>query len=273
MLKQEDIKRIAALLHVKDADLVDAIKSEEEKEIALPEGLTTYTDEELTTLKGNEYKAGKKAGEEMAVKEVKEKHGLDFQGKTIEGLLEAAKKKVLEDAQIEPTKKVQELEDKLKTVQNTVKEYETKLSEKDSEVTAVKINTELYKHIPAPGENGPALGADDVIQLMKISGYEFRLENGATIAYKNGQPVQDKVANPLPINEVIGSFLKEKKLVTDPVQPGGRGGKDQRPPSTPMKLSELKKQFQDQNKSLIGQEFAEAAQKLAKEVEGFKMDE
>jgi hypothetical protein len=270
-LKKEAIQKIATFLKIKDTDLETAIKDEKEVDISIPEKLSTFTDDEVQTLKTNEYKSGKEAGVEMAVKDAKEKLGLNFTGKSIDGLVEAATKKALDDAKIAPDAKVEELQTKITTLQGTVKEYETKLAEKETEVSGIKLNGELYKHIPKPGENGPALGADAVIMLMKAEGFEFKQENGAVVAYKGGKAVIDKLSNNLPVNEVISGFMKEKKLISEEAAPGGRGGGDKLPSGKAMKLSELKKQFADQGKSLLGEEFSQAVAQASKDNKEFDL--
>jgi ribosomal protein S13 len=206
------------------------------------------------------------------VKDVKERLSLDFQGKTIDGLIEAASKKVLEDAKIEPEKKVKELQDKLATVQSSYREIEKKLSDKEIEINSVKINSEVYKHIPSFGNNAPALGQDDILQLMKANGYEFKSENGAVIAYRGGKVVQDKLSNPVGIKDVVVSFLKEKNLTAEEKIISGRGA-GQTPVITKYgTLSEIKKHYEQSGKSLLGKEFADDVAKAAKENPEFAMD-
>lgn len=271
-LKKETLQKIAALTKVKVEDLETAINDEKEVDLTIQDKLNVFTEEEVTTLKKNEYNSGKTAGVEIAVKDTREKLGLKFEGKTIDGLVEAATKKALDDAKIAPDEKVKELEGKVTNLQGTVKEYETKLAEKESEVSGIRLNSELYKHIPQPGESGPALGADEVIQLMKANGYEFKQENGAVITYKGGKPVTDKLSNNQPINEVVTGFLKEKKLITEEGTPGGRGGGDKTPAGKAGKLSELKKQFTDQGKSLLGDEFRQSVAQAQKDNAEFDMN-
>lgn len=268
MLTEKVIKRLAELAKVKVEDLTAAIKDTEEKEVAIAEDLHVFTEPELTTLKANEYKNGKEKGPEMLIKEAKEKHGLDFQGKTIDGLMDAFGKKILADAKIEPEKKVQEMEEKLKTVQATAQELQQKLTEKDGEVQSVKIKSELYKHIPAFGDNGPALEPDDVLQMMAAKGHEFKLENGVTIPYLSGHVLTDKIGNPLKPADVITGFMKEKKLITEVQTPGGRGGNGGGGGGIKFtKLSEVKDQFTKDGKSLMGEEFRQA---VAQAVEVYK---
>jgi ribosomal protein S13 len=257
-LKKETIKTIATKLKIKEEDLSAALTNTEEVDLEVDDSLTVLTEAEAKTLKANEYTNGKKAGIEIAVKDTKEKLDLDFTGKTVDGLLEAYKKKVLDEAKINPDKKVTELEGKITTLQNTVKEYETKLSERDTEVTGIRINGELYKHVPAAGEDGPAYEADDVIGLMKMKGYDFKLEGDKIVPYKDGKAMTDKLSNNRDPKEVIQEFMTEKKLLPGAGVPAGRGGKDQKAGNNAGKLSDLKKQFEAQGKNVQGQEFAEA---------------
>lgn len=273
MLKQETINRLAALAKINAADLQAAITAEAETEVAIDEKILAFNEAEVSILKSNTYKEGKVAGEQMAVDEVKKEMGLEYDGKSVKALVKEVAKKTLSDAKIEPEKKVQEMQEKLTNIQKTVQDYETKLAAKDAEVTGIKINSELYKHIPSPAENGPALGADDVIQLMRGNGFEFKLEEGVMKAYKNGALVQDNVSNAVAAKDVISSFLKEKKLMPEqqPV-PNGRGGKDDKTPGAFSKLSDLEKSFKDQGKSTLGVEFSTAVEQAAKANPEFKLD-
>lgn len=270
MLKQDTIQKIEQLLKIKG--LAEAIKAEAEIDVVIDDKLHIFTDDEVQTLKSNSYKDGKKAGVEMEVDDLKKELGLEFQGKTVKGLTEAFKKKVLDDAKIEPAQKVKELEEKVTTLQNTVKDYEGKLSEKDKEVEGVKITNEIFQHIPEFGENAPALGKNEVWQLMKSNGYDAKLENGKTVFYKDGKQLQDKTANALPSKDVVELFLKEKKLVVEPHTPGGRGGGDKTPLSKAGSLSDIKKDFEGKGKSVLGQEFADAVAAAAKDNPDFKME-
>ena len=271
MLKKETIAQIAKLLKLKEADITTAITAEAEVELKIDEKLQAFDDTELQTLKSNSYKEGKKAGVEMEVDELKKELGYDFQGKTIKGLVEFNKKKVLEDAKIEPEKKVTELQEKLNTVQNSYKELEGKLAEKDNEVTSTKIKSEVYKHIPSLGEDA-AFDQDDIMHKMAREGFEFKIEDGKVTAYKGGKQVQDKLSNALEVKDVINSFLVEKKIVTPEKVIAGRGGGNGAVSSKFGSLSELKKSWAESGKSMLGSEFAEAVNKAAKENTEFAMD-
>lgn len=270
-LKKEAIEKIAKLTKLKTADIEAAIKDEAEVDLVIEESLTAFTDDEVDTLKENEYNRGKVSSVEIAVKDVKSKLKLEFQGKTIEGLVEAAQKKAIEDAKISPDKKVQELTEKVQTLQATVTDQEQKLADKDAEVSSVKLNTELVKNVPS----GATLEPDEIIGIMKLKGYDFQMQEGKLVVTKDGKIMQDKVANPLPVKQVIEEFVTEKKLiVTEADPPGGRGtGGSGKPPVKWTKLSELKQHFLDQKKSLNGAEFMDAVNKATTENKEFALDQ
>lgn len=269
-LKKETIEAIAKLTKIKADDLQAAIADEKEVDLSIPDNLTALTEDEISTLKKNEYKNGKESGVEMAVKEVKQELNLDFQGKSVKGLVEAATKKAIEDAKIPANEKVAELQKKVETLQATVQDQDKKLSEKDNEVAGVKLKSELYKHIPA----GASLENDEVIELMKLKGYGFEMKDGKVISTLNGEAISDKLSNAIPVKDVITGFLKEKKLVADGSGDDdvkGRGAGSGKPPVKFTKLSEIKAKFQAEGKSTLGMEFNEAVQKAVADNKEFDM--
>lgn len=257
-LKAEAVAKIATLLKITPEALGAALKDENEVDVELPDGISTFTETELDTLKKNEYKAGKEKGVEMAVKETKDELGLEFTGKSIKGLAEAAAKKALEDAKVAPDQKVAELQEKLTNAQKTIQDQSKQLQEKDTEVTTTKIHTEIYKHIPDLGEGG--LSKDDVIFLMERNGIEPKLEDGKTVFYKDGKLMMNNLSEALPVADVVKTFVAEKKLVAEGGEQiiEGRGHKNGKVTLKPTKLSELKEQFTKDGKSLLGEEFQKA---------------
>jgi uncharacterized coiled-coil protein SlyX len=270
MLKPETIKSIATLIKIKPADLEAAIKDEKEIDVTIDEKLSVFSEDELTQLKANEYKNGKSSGVEMAVKDAKEKLGLEFTGKTIDGLIDAATKKAMEDAKIEPTKQVQELTEKLKTVQSTAQELQTKLQEKEGEVSSIKAESAVIKDIPT----NTTLPAQKVLGLMKMDGYEYKVNDGKIVWYKDGQLLNDKLGNSFDTKTIVGEYVTENKLSAGSGDEGmgGRGGGDGKPPASFTALSQIKKVFTESGKNLQGQEFADAVKKAVSENPDFKMD-
>lgn len=269
-LKKETIDLIAKLTKTKAEDLQTAIAAEGEVDFAVSDKLTVLADDEMTTLKANSYKEGKTAGVEIAVKETKQKLNLDFQGKTVEGLVEAASKKAVEDAKIPANEQVIELQKKVTALQTTVTEKETAIANLQTETEKVKLRGELFKDIPA----GAALGNDEIVGLMELNGYSFEMKEGKLVTKLKGETVADHLQNPKPVKDIIGGFLKDKKLIADGdggADPAGRGAGSGKPPVKFTKLSELKAHFESQKKSLLGAEFNEAVEKARAENKDFDL--
>jgi len=273
MLKVETIQKLAKIAKIDPKTLETAIKDSEEKDVDISDALTVLDDKELETLKKNEYKAGKEKGLEMTIKEVKDKHNLEFTGKSLDDLLEAHKAKALADAKLKPDEKVAELETKLKTAQATATELQAKLTEKETEVGTIRTNSELFKYIPEiSNENGPSFDREEIMTMMKAKGYDFKMENGALVAMKDGNPVTDKIGNGVPVKDVITGYLKERKLINEaPGTPGGRGGSSSGAAFKPGKLSEIKAKFESEGKSFLGGDFSQAVAAAVKDNPDFDM--
>lgn len=269
MLKKEAIALIAKLTKTKAEDLEAAIKDEKEVDITIDEKLNVFSDDEIQTIKNNEYKNGKTTGVEMTVKETKEKMGLDFTGKTIDGLITAAQKKALDDAKIEPAKQVTELQEKLKTVQATATELQTKLAEKETEVSTVKTQQLILKDLPT----NTTLPSDKVLLLMKADGYEYKVEEGKIVWSKDGKVQTDKLGNALATKDIATEYITANKLIVEEGGAGGRGGKDTPPGGKGGgKLSDIKKKFEAEGKSTLGQEFSNAVKAAAEADKDFDMN-
>lgn len=262
MLTTEQKNQIAKLLRIDAAKLNEALTSTEEVTLELPEGIQTVTEEELTRVKNAEYNSGKTKGVEMAVKETREKLGLESQSKTIEGLIEAAAKKALADAQIEPSKKVEELQKDNSILRQQIDTLNSTIADKDNAVVQAKVDRELFKEVPQ-FENG--MEADDFIQYARVKGYDFKLEENKLVAYKNGEPVKSNLAEPIPVKDVLTSFAKDMKFITDTPAPSGRGEGDRKPTATFSKLSELTASFKEQGKSTQGKEFMDKVREVQKQ--------
>jgi len=197
------------------------------------EDLVIYKKDQLesfkTNLSGEEYKKGKAAGLEMAIKDGKEKYGLEFEGKTIDNFAEALKKKVMDDAKIEPSKKIEELtkeRDGLKKnyheLEDNFSQFKTQVTEKE---TRAKKDTTLMGFIPQTG-----LRVNKNITLLALknqAGIDIDFdESGKTVIVENGQVIKDpKTFDPVDPSAFITEKLRSMELIEKPE--GGKGGSDE----------------------------------------------
>lgn len=183
-----------------------------------------------TNLSNEEYKKGKQAGEEMPFKyeALKEKYGVEVTGKTLDNFAEAFKAKVLNEARIEPSKKIQELEsDKanlLKNYQNLESEFngfKTTITQKE---TQIKKDNTLLSFIP---DAGLKVSKDIALLALKSKGIDISFdESGKVIPTRNGEPLKDmKTMEPLSLSDLIPMSIKELGLIEDQ-KGGGNGGGD-----------------------------------------------
>lgn len=267
MLNKETINKIAKSLKLKVEELESALTNETEVALVIPE-LTILTAEEITARDENigrtKYNEGKTAGVEMGVKELKNELGLDFDGKDIKSLVNAVQKKTLDDAKIEPNKKVEELNNVVANLQKTIADKESEKTALVTQLQTTTLNTKILSAMPS--NRLTTLNDNEYLTLIKSS-YEFAEEDGKIVAKKDGNIVRNPTTqSPLDAKEVIESFFTEKKFITtgNGGQGGQGGGNSGGNAGVFTKLSELEGKFVKEGKSLQGTEFASAVAEARK---------
>ena len=227
MLKDDFKKFLTDTLGVDVEALTKAIASEDEVEVSFKSDVTIMDDAALTSLKDDMKKAGynegKTAGVEIAIKNAREKYGLEFEGKTIDNFAESLKTKALNDAKIEPNKKIQDLTDSLSNLQ---KQYTTDIESKESEITRLQSEMKGSKiKATIQGLMPQGIKAVKPNQFATLIGMEYEFdydENGNLVAKKNGTILKDKLEKPLPVADILGDFARNNGWVDK----DGRGDGD-----------------------------------------------
>jgi hypothetical protein len=274
-LKPEVRKKIAALLKIKETDLEAATKDDKETDLTIPEDLEVLTKEELDTRDANQKKLGEKDGREIGIKEVKKAAGLpdDAPSKDPVKVAQAIVDKAVTDAKVKPDEKVSQLTEQVTLLQK-------QLGEKDAEITKEKTTAQqasMDRRILAafPKDRASTLTDDEYITLIK-STHQFKEVDGKIIVEKDGKPLRDsKTTDPLPLADAVTSIFAERKWVGDAggnPPPGGRGGNGGAPPAKYTSLTDIKKAFEGQGKSPLGEEFSAAVEAAAKDNPEFKME-
>lgn len=279
MLSIEVQKNIAKLLKIDESAFLEAVKSDKESDVKIPE-LQVFTGQELSARDQNQkklgYDEGKGAGLEMFVKEQKEKHGLDFEGKDPEKFVSAFQTKVLADAKAEPNQKIQEKDGIIANLQATVKDYEAKYNTAEQEKKGIVIKSKLTRAVPA----GLPIDGDEVLLSMQARGYAYEEdEKGVIVFKKNGEIIRDpKTQDPISHEAVISNYVtNERKWV--PTGEGdqdkqGRGFKsDRRTSGVVTSMKEAKAQWEGQGKSINTAEFQAYVQDAAKTNKEFNWEE
>jgi hypothetical protein len=209
-----------------DAEIDALINDTEEKDVAPMEGVKIYTPEEYTTLETNLKDAGKggytKAGKEILIKELKEKIGLEFDGKDPDLFIEKAKEHFIAEAKIPANEAKQQWEKDKGILQTQITDWKTKYESEVGASAAAKLDATLLAKFPANRSKG--LSDEDRLLLLK-SKMEVKSEDGKQVVYYKGEKLQDNLTNPLNIDTAITHvFTAEKWLEEGKGGAGGRGG-------------------------------------------------
>lgn len=218
MFSAETIKKLGEVLHISDFDA--KLKSDKEETLEVP---VLITEDEKNTFGTNRFNEGKKAASEILVKDLKTKHGIESDSKSIDTFLEKYSEKVIADAKIKPDEQIEkykkeadELRTKLQSAQSDLADYESKLFD-------VQTTSEIRSFFPDKTADGKpiaySLPVNDLVDLFKLR-HRVANEDGSTVVYKGTTRLNDKVLSPIPLKDVVASFAEGYILK------GGMGGGD-----------------------------------------------
>jgi hypothetical protein len=231
-IKKESLLAIADLLKIDKKIFEDAMASDAETEIKLPEDISVFTKAELTSREEQIKSSSLRAGKEMSIKELKEKAGLEYDGqgsKDPARFLEEYGKKVLKDANITETEKIKELNT---TIEGLRANITMLTSEKESMLKATKEaqldNDILTMTIDKKPDN---LTNKEWLAILKI-GNEIVDHEGQTVVKRDGKIVVNKTdLKPIPVKDALIGYIDERKLGKQEAQgAAGRNGKDSKTP-------------------------------------------
>lgn len=217
MLKDETLKKIAEVLGIDASDFTTKLKSDKEETLEVP---VLFTEEDKNSFGENRFKEGKKAATEILVKDLKAKHSLEFDGKSIDTLLEKFSEKVITDAKIEPTelvKKHKKDADELRLkLQEAEREKQSLINEHSNKLFQNIIDNTIFTEIPDKLFTIPKKS----ISVLYKAEREFKKEDDGIILYKEGKKLVDKVLSPVSIKDDLAQFCEQY------VKKAGMGGGD-----------------------------------------------
>jgi hypothetical protein len=250
MLNKEQIELLKKFGFNYDS-LVEAIKSEDEKEIKLPEGefFTQATLEARDSNKISEGKKlgieeGKKAGIEISNKEIIKKFGIQ----ETEGKKDMEPSKLIEIAYDKAQKGDDGLKGQIKALISDKQKLEETLSNKYKEVESVKFETSLFGMLPK--NRFDVLSDSEQIQIIK--GLIVDVDGKKAISF-NGEVLRDEQTRDLmPIDKALAKVYESKKWIQAENTGGGRGGSDNPTGGSGKitKYSEAEKSWRDQGKEI-----------------------
>jgi ribosomal protein S13 len=238
------------IVEIEDSILSKAIEDKTES-IEVKSELVIKTKEEHDSYTSNVKKEDRVIGVEIGRKEVL--RGLGIEGEAVHKDVETAVKaaqdalssaatKALENAKIEPDKKVKELQGDLKAIQAALadekKANELNQSNFENYKKEEKIGSYLRDNLP----KDLVLPAKDMIKLVKDDIKLNLDENGNIYGLgTDGQPLKDENRNLVTGDKIIASYFEKNVHYRKPLE-GGAGGGDSTGGSSKKTLAEFTKE-------------------------------
>ena len=221
-MNKKVIEALAKKLNLNVEELTQAITTEEEVDFKLPENLKVLTEDKIEQLKDNQgksrYDAGATAAREMHLKEMSKEAGFETIKDPSE-FLNKFKSSVLEEAKTEPNEKIETLQTTVKTLQDKLQEKDGMMEQIKNQMAGEKRMLQIQSAIPELPETLNLTKQEATALYM--TGREFK-EDGI---YLNGKRLEDELANPLDINKDVSSWVESKGW--NKPDPKGRGGGSQ----------------------------------------------
>lgn len=213
------VKTGAVADETKAKELLDAT---EEKEVSIPEGTKILNAESYTQLTDNLKNDNIKIGKELAIKELKEKAGVEVEGKNPEKFIEAFKAKVEKDSGATVDEKVKQRDKTISDMKLALEKVTTERDNATTQLTQKEKDNGLMKHFPKNRDDR----FDDSMYLSVLkSQYEFAEEDGKLVVKKNGEVLKDDKFNNLSPEAVISSHFTTSKWIKEE-EGNGNGGND-----------------------------------------------
>lgn len=234
-IKKESIIAMATALKMDMTVINAALASTTEDEVKLPDGISVFTAAELTGREETLRNAGIKAGKEIAVKELKELTGLEYDGegsKDPKRFVTEHGKKVLSEANIVESEKIKAKDTVIEGLRTNIV---TLTTEKETSVKATKaaqLDSDLLSWtIDKKPDN---LTNQEWLAIIKLNN-EIIEQDGAMVVRRDGKIVSTTTdLKPIPPKDAVNAFIDERKIGKVPtVTPanGGRGGPDSNSPA------------------------------------------
>lgn len=223
MKKEDFINILSERTGIQSEKIIEYINSENEEleELEVP-NVNLFTDEELTARLKNHVDISKPTIIEMAIKErrndLKEKYGVDFEGKNLDNLvnaaIEAGEKLGLKKGEGKPNEQIDEKNKIIEKLQKNLMDIEAQkedaVSSLKSRIDQMEINTYLNSLIP---DNLDTSLSKKDLGVLFSSDVNSKKENGKVLFFKNGEILRDdKTQDALSGEQVMINWLSNKGI-------------------------------------------------------------
>lgn len=212
MLSKQNLDALAVISGIEADVLAKAISDEQEINLDFPEGRFLTKEKENILLDNH----GKRKYDEGVSKTLKDV----FEGKSKEDFLtDFSKEKIkaaLEEAKVEPNKKIADLNDSLDKLRNQLSEKDTEYERLQKSIEKEKYILEAQSYIPELPES-LGLKKAEAVSLI-LSGVEKK-DDGI---YKNGELLKDSYESAISLESFIKDAVDQRGWSNN--NPTGRGG-------------------------------------------------
>ena len=211
-IKKESLAALLVKLAVFDTkeNAVAAIEATEEKDVSIPDSTKVYSESEFATVAKNLKNEGINAGKEIAIKDLKEKAGLDFEGKSPEKLLEEYKKSVLSEANVSVDEKVKAKEKTITDLKAALQKVEEEKTTAIQKATLIERKARLKSMLPKDRDD--RFTDDQYLTLLEAE-LAIEQDGDKEVVKHKGNVMQDDKFNPLAPDQAIASIFQTNKWV------------------------------------------------------------
>lgn len=229
-----NLETILGAVGLNKESFIEAMQSESEVELEFSKPtLEAFSpdafadDEKFQTFKRNFSEEQKTAGREMAIKDARNKYGLEFEGKTIDNLVNAVTAKVESEATAEPDKKLQQYKGDIDSLKGQIESIQLERDQFKGQISEIQSNHKLERTLygKVKDESNYSIPADDLVALYKMK-TNIGIEEGSHVLYEpNGDILKNDLREPISIEAHFSEFTKS--YLKNPT--GGTGGADETP--------------------------------------------
>lgn len=268
MLSIQAQKQLLQVIGLPADEIEQLLAAEDPLDITLPDGIRVYDAEGYAALEAQLKANGKtgyiNAGKEIAIKNLKEKLGIEYDGKDADVFLQKAREKILADAGDA---------EQLATLRQQLQDYEAQLQTLSTEKQSLTRDTEWLKKFPAGRSTG--MSDEDRLLLLKTRLTQQQDDGGNTTYLYKGKPLADEEGS-YDIARTLQHVFTEERWLGDSYSMQhrpGRGTHSSRGSGYhPMTLTEAETQWERTGRKAEGYEFQAHVVSLKKENPDFDLN-
>lgn len=275
-IKKESLIKLLVRLKIAedDAKAKEIIESQEEKEAAIPDTIKLYTTDEFTTATANLKNEGIKIGKEIGIKELKEKAGLDYEGKDPDKFITEFKAYVQKESNISVDDKVKDRDKTINELKAALKKEQDEKAEAIGKATAIRKDADLLRILPKDRDD--RFGDEHWLTVVK-SELQFLEEDGKPIVKdRQGNVIKDGQFNAVSYETAMADLFKTKnwsKPEQDNQKKGPGFDDSKKVPGAINNMKEFKAYCESQNWNLKGQEAQAKLAEVTKANKDFNFNE